>query len=79
MMLINPSLCAEVTGKIEEFLQGAPEQIATGLEYVANQINDTVGFFQYMKSTAFGIAEHLVDNFKDLENLSKSKCHCGLN
>ena len=77
-MLISYTLCAEVTGKIKEFLQGAPEQIATGLEYVANQINDTVGFFQYMKSTAFGITEHLVDNFRDLESLSKSECQPGL-
>ena len=77
-MLISYALSAEVTGKIEEFLQGAPEQIATGLEYIANQVNDTVGFFQYMKSTAFGIAEHLADNFKDLENLSKSECRPGL-
>ena len=63
----------EVTGKIEEFLQGVPEQIATGVEYVANQVNDTLGFINYMRSTASGIATHLADNVKALENASTSR------
>ena len=69
------SLClpTEVTGKIEEFFQGVPEQVATGVEYVANQVNDTLGFFKYMQSTASGIAMHLADNAKSLEEISKSK------
>ena len=66
-------LHAEVTGKIEEFFQGVPEQVATGVEYVANQVNDTLGFFKYMQSTATGIAMNLADNVMSLEEISKSK------
>ncbi len=65
---------AEVTGKIEEFFQGVPEQVATGVEYVASQVNDTLGFLKYMQSTASGIAMHLADNVQSLEEISKSKC-----
>ena len=62
-----------MTGKIEEFFQGVPEQVATGVEYVANQVNDTRGFFKYMQSTDSGIATHLADNVKSLEEISKSE------
>ena len=74
-MCIFDSLCshAEVTGKIEEFFQGVPEQVATGVEYVASQVNSTVGFIKYMQGTALGIATHLADNVRSLEELSKSK------
>lgn len=64
---------AEVTGKIEEFFQEVPEQVATGVEYVASQVNSTLGFFKYMQGTASGIAMHLADNVKFLEEISKSK------
>ncbi len=67
-------LRAEVTGKIEEFFQGVPEQVATGVEYVASQVNDTLGFLKYMQSTASGIAMHLADNVETLEEISKSEC-----
>lgn len=66
-------LHAEVTGKLEEFLQGVPEQVVTGVEYVASQINDTLGFLGYMGSTAAGIMGHMADDVAELETMSQSK------
>lgn len=40
-----------MTGKIEEFLQGIPEELKSAAEIVQTQINNTAGFVQYMEST----------------------------
>ena len=66
-------LHAEVTGKLEEFLQGVPEQVVTGVEYMASQINVTLGFLGYISSTAAGIMAHLANDVANLENMSQSK------
>ena len=62
-----------MTGKLEEFLQGVPEQVVTGVEYVASQINDTLGFLGYMGSTAAGIMGHMADDVAELKTMSQSK------
>lgn len=51
-----------------------PEQAATGVEYMANQVHDTAGFLKYMQSTASGIVKHLKGDLKALETLSRSEC-----
>ncbi len=66
-------LHAEVTGKLEDFLQGWPEEVLAGVEYVASQINDTLGFLGYMASTAAGIVGHLADDMANLETMSQGK------
>ena len=64
-------VCAEVTDKIQQFFQGVPGELKSAADIVQTQVNNTVGFVQYMESTLGGIVGNVTAQLNTLAAINK--------
>lgn len=64
--------CAEVTDKIQQFFQGVPGELKSAAQILQTDVNNTVGFVQYMESTLMGIVGNVTAQLNALTSIDKS-------
>lgn len=61
-----------MTDKIQQFFQGIPGELKSAADIVQTQVNNTVGFVQYMESTLGGIVGNITAQLNTLAAIDKS-------
>lgn len=61
---LNIPCAAEITSKIEEFINGIPGQVQSSLEVLQSEVNNTIGFVKYIDSNLQSIAGNVTANLQ---------------
>ncbi|KAK9917917.1 hypothetical protein WJX75_009558 [Coccomyxa subellipsoidea] len=63
----------QVTDKIQQFFQGVPGELKSAAQILQTDVNNTVGFVQYMESTLMGIVGNVTAQLNALTSIDKKK------